>query len=72
MPTIFAKMEDSPSSSFCDSVSKSEITGPDCQKGNKEQYIDSIYFALIQLPGTNTCTKFSQVQINYFKETWQR
>jgi VNT family MFS transporter (synaptic vesicle glycoprotein 2) len=51
MPTIFAKMEDSPSSSFCDSVSNSEITGPDCQKGNKEQYIDSIYFALIQLPG---------------------
>ena len=51
MPTIFAKMEETPNASFCESIQSAGIAEVNCTKGNVQQYIDSIYFALIQLPG---------------------
>lgn len=54
LPTIYKRMELYPTEPFCDSI-KSSTDSSDCSYetlNNRAQYMDSILFAMIQLPGT--------------------
>ena len=55
LPSVFAQIEKDPEASFCKSVME-ESTANDVlcgshDAGNRKQYLDSLYMALIQLPG---------------------
>jgi len=53
LPTIYSRLESHPSETFCDSIATSDDANS-CSSytfTNKQQYLDSIFFAVIQLPG---------------------
>ena len=50
MPTLFAMMEKHPSASFCQSIQE-EAEEQHCNNSDTGQYIDSMIFSMIQLPG---------------------
>ena len=51
LPTIYNRLEENPSEPFCKSIAAKE-EGTGCSiASNSAQYLDSILFAFIQLPG---------------------
>lgn len=53
LPTIYSRLESHPTETFCDSIATSDDAN-NCSSNvfrNKQQYLDSIFFAVIQLPG---------------------
>ena len=55
LPSVFAQIEKDPEASFCQSVMAESTTNDALcgshDAGNRKQYLDSLYMALIQLPG---------------------
>ena len=55
LPSVFAQIEKDPEASFCKSVMEESTTNDvlcgSHDTGNRKQYLDSLYMALIQLPG---------------------
>lgn len=55
LPSVFAQIEKDPEASFCKSVMEESTTNDvlcgSHDAGNRKQYLDSLYMALIQLPG---------------------
>jgi len=55
LPSVFAQIEKDPEASFCKSVMDDSTTNDvlcgSHDAGNRKQYLDSLYMALIQLPG---------------------
>ena len=51
MPTLFSMMEKHPNMSFCQSIQTETETHECSVTTDKSQYMDSMIFSLVQLPG---------------------